>query len=200
MPIITSIKSQKNKKRVNIYLDEKFGFGLDLENFVTLGLKVEQFLSEEEVVEIIKKAEFQKFNDKLIRFTSLRPRSVKEIETWMKKHQTPGTIQKDLFGRLSQLELVGDERFAKWWVGQRIEFKKKSKREIVQELRIKGIDKEIIEEVMEELPIDDISSAKQLLEKYSYKWGKFDPPTAKRKKSEYLARKGFSWEIIKKLI
>jgi len=40
MPVITSIKAQKNQKRVNIYLDGKFSFGLDLENFMKLQLKV----------------------------------------------------------------------------------------------------------------------------------------------------------------
>ena len=42
MPIITAIKPQKNKKRVNIHLERKFGFGIELENFVKFGLKVEQ--------------------------------------------------------------------------------------------------------------------------------------------------------------
>jgi len=60
MPVITQIKSQKNKKRVNVYLDGKYGFGIDLENFMKMGLKVEQELSEKEISEILKKAEFQK--------------------------------------------------------------------------------------------------------------------------------------------
>jgi len=68
MPTVTSIKPQRNGKRVNVYLDGKFGFGIDLENYVTLGLKVEQELSEAEVETIIKKAEFQKTLDKLLKF------------------------------------------------------------------------------------------------------------------------------------
>jgi len=60
VPRITAISPQKNGKRVNIYLDGKFGFGIDLENYVTLGLKVESDLTVEKVNEIIKKAEFQK--------------------------------------------------------------------------------------------------------------------------------------------
>ena len=32
MPRISAISPQKNGKRVNIYLDGKFGFGIDLEN------------------------------------------------------------------------------------------------------------------------------------------------------------------------
>jgi len=55
MPRITFIKQQKKKTdRVNVYLDNKFGFGIDLDNFVILGLKVDQELSEEEIENIIK--------------------------------------------------------------------------------------------------------------------------------------------------
>jgi regulatory protein len=79
MPQVSDIKPQKNKKRVNIYLDGKFAFGIDLDNLVKLDLKVEQELSDEEVADIIKKAEFQKTLDKLLRFATLRPRSEKEI-------------------------------------------------------------------------------------------------------------------------
>ena len=53
--IITSIKQQKNKNRVNVYLDNEFGFGIDLDNFVLLHLKVNQELSAQEVEEIVKK-------------------------------------------------------------------------------------------------------------------------------------------------
>ena len=53
MSIITAIKSQKNNKRVNVYLDNAFGFGIDLENFVKAGLKVDQELSDKEIEEIV---------------------------------------------------------------------------------------------------------------------------------------------------
>src|SRR3990170_3150167 len=126
MPIITSIEPQKNNKRVNIYLDGKFGFGLDLENFVKLGLKVEQELSEKEVKEIIKQSEFQKTYDKILRFTSLRPRSEKEFRYWLKKHKVPKSIHEDLFNRLKRLDFLNDKKFAVWWVEQRLQFKFKS--------------------------------------------------------------------------
>lgn len=127
MPIVTSINSQKNKKRVNIYLDEKFGFGLDLENYMKLGLKVEQELSEEEIEKILKKAEFQKTLDKLLRFVTLRPRSEKEINDWLKKYKVHKSLKRGLFNRLKRLDLVDDKKFARWWVGQRLQFKFKSK-------------------------------------------------------------------------
>src|SRR3990167_6032933 len=128
MPIITSIKQQRNKNRVNVYLDDKFGFGIDLDNFVLLHLKVDQELTDKEVEEIVKKAEFQKTLDKLLRFATLRPRSKKEIKDYFKRKKVHESLYEELFNRLNRLELIDDEEFAKWWVDQRQNFKPKAVR------------------------------------------------------------------------
>lgn len=199
MPTVTDIKPQKNKKRVNVYLDEEFGFGIDLENFVKLGLKVGQELSEKEVEEIVKKAEFQKTYDKLLKFATLRPRSEKEIKDWLKRKKVHESIHKDLLDRLKRLDFIDDDKFAKWWVGQRIQFKYKSKKDIEYELRMKGIKKEIVDEILSETPIDEEKIAKELLEKKKYRWRNLEPREARQKMSEFLVRKGFVWDIIEKI-
>src|SRR4030042_45018 len=135
MSVITSIKPQKNNKRVNIYLDGKFGFGIDLENFVKLGLKVEQSLEDEEIKKIIKKAEFQKTYDYLLKFAMLRPRS----------------------------------------------------------------EKEIIDDVLSKIKINEEEIARDLLGKKLYRWKALTDLEKKRKMGEFLARKGFGWDIIKKV-
>src|SRR3972149_10018566 len=99
MPLITAIKPQKNNKRLNIYLDGKFGFGIDLENFVKLKLKVEQELEDKQIEEIVKKAEFQKTFEKILRFVTLRPRSEKEISNWLRRKKIHESLHKDLFIR-----------------------------------------------------------------------------------------------------
>lgn len=200
MAIITQIKPQKNNKRVNVYLDGEFSFGLDLENYMKLGLKVGQELSEEEVEEIIKKAEFQKVLDKLLHYTSFRPRSEREIYNWLRKYKVHESLHEELFNRLKRFELVGDEKFAKWWVGQRLQFKNRSVRELANELYKKGIDREIIKTVLEESEIDEESSAKKLLEKRTFAWRKYKGYEKKKKMTDYLARKGFSWDVIKKVV
>ncbi|MGB6839103.1 MAG: RecX family transcriptional regulator [Microgenomates group bacterium] len=200
MPIITAIKPQKNKKRVNIYLDGKFGFGIDLENLMKLALKVEQELTEKEIEEIIRKAEFQKTYDKLVRFTTLRPRSKKEIDTWLMKHKVYESLHKELFNKLKRLELLDDKKFTWWWIEQRTTFRPRGKRALFAELRQKGIDRDLIKEILDEAEIDEEKIACQLLEKKRYKWEKLPKLEAKKKMSEFLARKGFSWEIIKQAI
>ncbi|MFH1863483.1 MAG: RecX family transcriptional regulator [bacterium] len=196
MPTVTSIKPQKNGKRLNIYLDGKFSFGIDLENFVKAELKVDQELPEEKIEEIIKKAQFQKTLDKLLRFTTLRPRSEKEISLWLRRKKVHESIREELFNRLKRLELVDDAKFALWWVGQRQAFRPKSLRILRQELGIKGIDKDIINEVLGSVKVDEGKIARELLAKKAYKWKSLPARNARQKMSQYLAGKGFGWELI----
>ena len=200
MPLITAIKPQKNNKRLNIYLDGKFGFGIDLENFVKLKLKVEQELEDKQIEEIVKKAEFQKTFEKILRFVTLRPRSEKEISNWLRRKKIHESLHKDLFIRLNRLDLVNDRKFAEWWIGQRQAFRPRGVRALTMELRQKGIKKEVIGEVLAETTIDEFQIAKKLLERRSYKWKNLPEPEAKRKMSQFLAGKGFGWEVISKLI
>ncbi|HTK03643.1 MAG TPA: RecX family transcriptional regulator [Alphaproteobacteria bacterium] len=200
MPIITSIKPQRSKKRVNIYLDDEFGFGIDLDNFVVLGLKINQELTQKEVEEIIKKAEFQKTLDKLLMFATLRPRSEKEIRDWFRRKEVHDSLFGELIARLKKLELLDDIKFAKWLVGQRVEFKSKSKRVIKLELQQKGIARDIIENILDETPIDEEKLAKELLEKKAYKWKGLEPRLTRQKMSQYLTGKGFGWDVISKAL
>ena len=200
MPLITSIKQQRDKDRVNVYLDDKFGFGIDLDNFVSLHLKVDQELTEKQVEEIVKKAEFQKSLDKVLRFATVRPRSEKEIRDYFKRKKYHISIYDSLLEKLKHLELIDDEKFAKWWVEQRQNFKPKAVRVLRLELRQKGINKETVDEVLDSVVIDEGKMARELLEKKAYKWKNLEPRIAKQKMSQYLAGKGFGWEVIEKVV
>ena len=200
MPVITSIKPQKNQKRVNVFLDGKFGFGLDLETFVKHKLKVEQELSEDEVEIINKESEFQDVYDKILRFASLRPRSEKEFAFWLKKHKVHQSLHEGLFERLRHLDFLNDKKFAIWWIGQRQEFRPKSKRGLEQELRIKGIEKDVIDETLKEEEVDETSAAKRILKKKEYMWRGLHGFEKRVKMSNYLARNGYSWSVIRQIV
>lgn len=200
MPIVTSLKPQKNKKRVNVYLDGKFAFGIDLDNLAKLRLKVEQVLTEKEVEKIIKKAEFQKTLDKLLRFATLRPRSEKEINDWFRKHKIHQSLFNDLLRKLKKFKLVDDKKFAKWWVEQRTNFRPRGKWALKAELRQKGIKRDLIEATIDKLSINEEKIAINLLEKKMYRWKNMDKYEAKKKMSQFLARKGIDWNAIRSAI
>lgn len=199
MPTITSIKQQKNKGRVNVYLDDKFGFGIDLTNFVLLHLKVDQQLTDGEIEKIVKEAEFQKTLDKLLRFATLRPRSEKEIRDYFRRKKVHESLQEKLLEKLKHFELLDDLKFAAWWVEQRGNFKPKPKRILKIELTQKGIVREIIDQVLGETKVDEEKMAKDLVSRKAYKWEGLEPRIKKQKISQYLSGKGFSWDTIEKV-
>lgn len=192
MPIVTQLKPQKDNKRVNIFLDGEFAFGIDLDNLVKFGIKIEKEFSQVEIDKIIHEAEFAKTYNKFLNFATLRPRSEKEFFDWLKRKKVPEIIHKKLFSKLKHLELVDDLKFAKWWISQRLEFKQKSKKELKYELRQKGIDSNIMDKVLSEIEINEEKIAKKLLLKRKFK--------DKQKAFAYLARKGFNWETIKNVV
>ncbi len=201
MVVITSIKQQKGKKdRVNVYLDNKFGFGIDLDNFVLLNLRVNQELTDSEIEKIVRKAEFQKTLDKLLRFAMVRPKSEKELRDYLYRKKVPNLIWEDLFSKLKSYELLNDTKFAKWWVESRQEFRPKPKRMITQELRMKGIGKDIIDKVLGETKFDEEKIAKDLVKSRENHWRAIEKPKRNQKKIEYLIGKGFSYDIAKKVV
>ena len=106
----------------------------------------------------------------------------------------------DLVEKLIKYDLVGDLKFAKWWIEQRQQFRPRSIRQLMSELYQKGIDRKIITEVLMEVEVDETQIAKDLVKKNERKWKGLPDEDKKRKMSEFLGRKGFSWEVIKEII
>jgi regulatory protein len=200
VPTITAIKPQKTRPRVNVYVDNKFGFGLDLENYVKLSLKVGQEYTSEKINEIVRHAEFSKVTEKIINYAMVRPRSEKEINDWFRRKKVHESLFDDLKETLRKLELLDDRKFAHWWIDQRNTFRPRGLRALKAELRQKGINQMVVEEVLSNTPIDEVAIAKNIYKKAKYKWERYDSEIHRKKASEYLARKGFSWEVIKQIV
>ena len=78
-----------------------------------------------------KDEDFQKLLNYAYFFLKFRPRSKKEIENYLykkiQKHHWSQDDVKEVIRRLEDLELVNDKNFIKWFVGERILLKPKSK-------------------------------------------------------------------------
>ncbi len=200
MPVITELKPQKSKKRVNIYIDGEFSFGVDLDNLLRYGLKEGKELMQEQLEEVIKKAEFQKVFDKIVAYGSLRPRSEKEYRDWLRKYKVHESLYEELFDKLRRLELMDDVKFAKWWVGQRNEFKPRSKSALTFELMKKGIARDVIKEALSDVEVGEVSLARDLVLRKKRVWEKLEGLARKQKIQMILASKGFGWNVVKKVI
>ena len=149
-----------------------------------------------------KTKEYRKAWESALRLLNYRERSIKELEgRLLEKHYSPPTIDA-VIKRLLELDLLDDGKFARLWARSRIQFKPRSAWLISRELREKGIEEEVIQQVIEEelTPEQELEAAMSLAEKQARRYRSEDPEKAREKLFAYLARRGFSPDMIWKCL
>jgi regulatory protein len=211
MRITEIIPQKKTKDRVNIYVDGKFAFAVSLESRVVNKLEPGQEISQEKIDQLIYQDQIERLTNGALRFLSFRPRSEKEIRSYLlqklkladKGEEEKKNFEKSINAvveKLKNLKQVDDFEFAQWWVDQRTRFKSLSPRVIKAELFAKGIDKNTIEEMLVQDLESEEKSALKAAGKKVKSWSKLEKQEFREKMSAFLARKGFAWETIKKVV
>lgn len=152
------------------------------------------------------KEQYQKLKDYALKLLSFRPRSISELRLKLKFFSQKKGISPDLTDKLIEelgsLKLVNDKEFVRWWTEQRRTFNPKGARVIKMELLQKGISGELIDELLDvpEKNLDDFKLAMQVVGKKILQFKNLEKRAQKKKISDLLLRKGFSWEIIYRVI
>jgi regulatory protein len=194
---ITALQVQKrNPSRVNIHLDGKFAFGVD--RMAAAWLKVGQELGEEKIKELQAEDTSERAFQQALLFLSYRIRSEYEIRRNLEKHKFPEAVVEATIERLRREGLANDKQFAQLWVENRSTFRPRGRRALALELRQKGIPDPTIQAIIE--TVDDESLAYSAARQKAHKlpvqeWAEF-----RKKLSGFLARRGFSYSIIKPIV
>lgn len=146
----------------------------------------------------LKNSRYSVLLDKTLRLISLRPRSKKEITDYLKKKKASPEEKLKIFETLEKLNLVDDFAFAEWWLDQRSTFRPKGKIALKAELSQKGIDRLIIDQAL--VGVDEVALAEKALQKKLEIYRSLSPLKFRQKIANFLAQRGFSWEIIKKVL
>jgi len=200
--VITAIEPQKRKKdRLNVFVDGEFAVGLSPEIVFKEGLKVGQRISSPKLKKLIKENELDKVLNKVYKFLSYRPRSEKEITDYLFKKKANPFLTALVIETLKRQKYLDDREFALWWVEQRLKFHPVGKHVLRKELFKKGINKEIVDEVVScQLSVVSLRNlALKIAQKRALRY-KADPTELRRKMGSFLARRGFDWETIKEVV
>ena len=135
----------------------------------------------------------------VLKYLAKRARSKKEIIDWLNKKGATSEIENEILQKLTSLKLIDDLSYAESFIRTRMLLKPRSIRVLKLELTQKGISKEIFEEALDLNKVDEEVEAKKLIEKNIWRWKKFDEKTTNQKIREFLMRKGFGFNVIKKL-
>lgn len=191
---ITALTKQKhNPNRVNVFIDDEFAFGLAA--ITAVRLKVGQILTTEEIESIQKEDQFENAKQAAIHFIEYRPRSISEVRQRLQRNGFSEENIDKAIARLEELNLLNDIDFAKYWIEQRETFKPRSQMALRQELLQKGVNRTIIEDIIQE--IDEEAAARRAAQKQIHRWQKLPEEQFKHKAIAFLQRRGFQYSIAK---
>ncbi len=194
---VTAIKAQvKRAGRYSIFVDGKYSFSLSDTALLDSKLVSGQELTREELGKLKQLSDDDKLWSKILNYTALRPRSVWEVEQYLKRHHSPAPQVQEILNKLSKLDMLNDKAFAHSWVESRRLLKPTSRRKLELELKQKRIADEIIREVLAEDAPDERALLRELIAKKT-KQAKFQDKT---KLMQYLARQGFGYDDIKSVL
>ncbi|MCW2760623.1 MAG: regulatory protein RecX [Marmoricola sp.] len=125
-----------------------------------------------------------------------RARTRSELADKLAGRNVPTDVATRLLDRFEEVGLVDDAAFAREWVEQRQSGRGLARRALAQELRRKGIEDEVAQEVLAEIDDDDeVAAARMLVRAKLRSTRSLDRDKAVRRLVGMLARKGHSSSV-----
>ncbi len=194
---ITVIKQQvKNPERVSIFVDEKYSFSLSLDELLAQKLKKGQELSQTDVKRLKKISGDGKLRARSLEWLLNRPHSIREFKDYLYRKKADPELAAALVQEFLDKNYLNEQKFGEWLIELQ-QRRGKSNRAIRAELFKKGLDRELIDELMrdggdnEEQRLKDLVAKKRNSSRY-----KNDP----QKLAQYLTSQGFSYGMVKETL
>jgi len=192
---ITALSVQKrNKDRVSVFLDGEYAFSLSLN--AALALKRGQQLSQVVIDRLQREDDGFRAYHNALHLLGYRPRSRLEIERHLRQKGYETEAIEAAMARLVANRYVDDEAFARSWLNHRERLRPRGARGLTHELRQKGVEREIIDDVLTEL--DEEASAWAAIEGKIHRWRGSDQMALQKKIMGFLSRRGFAYDTIRK--
>ena len=193
MPVITSITVQEKKKnRCNLFVDGEFFSGLSVEIAVKNRLKVGMEISKNEINEIVEESNKLDALNLSVKYVSNTLKTKKQVKTYLQGKGFSENIIWYCIDKLKEYKYIDDSEYAKRYIDS------VSKNQGVHlteyKLMAKGIRKEEIRAVYEQLNISSKENALGVLEKYLR--NKEQNKENILKAYRYLLSRGFTYEDV----
>lgn len=207
--IITAITlQQKDPNRVNIMVDGKYRFSLDILQVGELGVRIGKEYTDAELTELETESQFGKLYTRTLEYCLMRPHSAKEVRDYLyrktrttrTRRRTTGEIVERpgvavavtdrVFTRLVDKGYIDDEKFARYWIENRSQLKGASRRKLQLELRAKGVDSSTIDHIMADSERSDSDEIQKVIKKKQRLY------PDRQKFIQYLMRQGFRYDDV----
>ena len=202
MNIITKIEcGNRNKNRVNIYIDEEYAFSVDMEIVYKEGLKVKDSVDYDKLKKIIEEDNYIKCKNAAIRIIERFYKSEKEIkDKLLKKEFDNNTVNRTL-SFLKEYNLINDEKLVSMYVKDRL--RNQGEKKIKYSLMQKGISEEFIYRELNKINNDDLEDIAYNLALKKYEVlskRENDKYKLYQKLTRYLMSRGYGYDLISRVV
>jgi len=199
MKRITALRLRGGRrKRILVYLDGRYAFGLESEVVAQQGLAVGQELDSGRLEALSRADAFQRCLNAAHGYLSYRPRSEFELRERLSRRGFDGGSVEAVLARLKEAALVDDVEFAQFWHDNRQTFSPRSGSLTRMELRRKGVAEEVIRRVTGTVSDDESAYRAALAKARRLPLSSYQ--TFRRRLGDYLRRRGFGYGVISKTV
>lgn len=200
--IITSAVEQRNdKNRYSVYINNIYHCSLSKEIFYKYDLSVGEIVDIQKLDDAVFEDKFKRAYLSCLNMVSYRPRSIKEIRTYLKRKKYSNSIVESVIEKLIKENYLDDYKFAVDWVKDRIKFRLYSRYRVISELKEKGIERGKIDEIIKEYyPLSKEEEIAEIKIKKYANSRNMSLSNDKDKVAKYLSRSGFSVDSILKVL
>lgn len=182
------------KGKYKIYLNDEFAFVLYKGELKKYHLDVDKVLSEEQYQMILEETLLKRAKLRAMHLLKDMDRSEKQLYDKLKDNGYPTEVIKAAIEYVKSYHYVDDREYARRYAEYRA--LEKSKMQISLDLVKKGISKEIVQEVLEDITFDETNIIVKLVEKKCRNKDLSDI-NEKQKICRFLMAKGFTYDQIR---
>ncbi|MGH7240846.1 MAG: RecX family transcriptional regulator [Candidatus Saccharimonadales bacterium] len=197
MKITKIVQQQKQQHRYSVFVEGKYSFSLSESALLESRLNSGQEVTTEQITEYKQLSADDKLYGRALNYVALRPRSIWEVEFYLRRKEAPPPLIEQITNKLQRLGLLDDQKFAESFVHNRRLLRSSSTRKLQLELRKKHIASDIIEQVLAADETDTDAMLKVLVAKKRQQSKYRDDDL---KLMQYLARQGFGYGDIKQAL
>lgn len=193
---ITGIEPRRKSLRA-LYLDGEFAVNVDEQTLLCSPYRLGMEISDEELQELLRQSDGRRAREKAMYLLAHRDHSKKELVDKIKRTSSEEAAT-EAAHRMEEIGLINDEDYARRYAKELIVRRRFSQSRTEYELLQKGIDRELIHEIIEEMDIDPAEQLRDLLErKYARSLG---DEKSRRRTVAALQRLGYRWEEIRRAL
>ncbi|OGL36661.1 hypothetical protein A3E49_01290 [Candidatus Saccharibacteria bacterium RIFCSPHIGHO2_12_FULL_49_19] len=194
MTQITSIKQQvKNPERVSVFVDGKYEFSLSLDELLQQKLKNGDELTKADVKRLKKVSTDGKLKLRAMEWLLNRPHSTREFRDYLYRKKAEPELIESFIKDFSKRGYLDDRKFGLWFIDLQTR-RSKSNRAIRSKLFIKGLDRELVDELMADQNDDELKRLKKLVAK---KRQSARYKNDELKLAKYLTSQGFGYSQVR---